>query len=110
MPGIRPSGWLHAWLAHSQACSHSRTCNIVLPPGVASPALPCCPKASRCTHPLAPAQPQEAIATVGDNNYPSGLATTIQANIGKYYGAYIKDDPAVNKFWPCPGNHVRGCA
>src|SRR5262245_65541757 len=29
------------------------------------------------------------IATTGDNNYPSGDASTIDANIGQYYHDYI---------------------
>src|SRR4051794_30700245 len=29
------------------------------------------------------------IVTVGDNNYPSGEATTIDANIGQYFASYI---------------------
>lgn len=52
------------------------------------------------------------ILTVGDNNYPNGEASTIDANIGKYYaeyiggyrGAYGRGSPT-NRFWPTMGNH-----
>ncbi len=54
------------------------------------------------------------IVTVGDNNYPDGEATTIDANIGQYYhdyifpylGAYGAGSPTgTNRFWPALGNH-----
>ena len=52
------------------------------------------------------------IVTIGDNNYPSGEAATIDANIGKYYGEYIGDyqgiygtGSEVNRFFPALGNH-----
>jgi len=52
------------------------------------------------------------VITTGDNNYPAGEASTIDANIGKYYGRFIGDyhgaygpGGAVNRFWPSPGNH-----
>lgn len=54
------------------------------------------------------------IITTGDNNYPSGQATTIDANIGQYYhdfiapytGAYGPGAPGgVNRFFPVLGNH-----
>jgi tartrate-resistant acid phosphatase type 5 len=52
------------------------------------------------------------IITVGDNNYPSGDATTIDGNIGQYFAPYIanyqgKYGPggSTNRFWPCLGNH-----
>jgi tartrate-resistant acid phosphatase type 5 len=52
------------------------------------------------------------VITTGDNNYPSGAASTIDANIGKYYSEFIGNyrgrfgagSPA-NRFWPSPGNH-----
>src|SRR5262245_40353147 len=54
------------------------------------------------------------ILTVGDNNYPSGESTTIDANIGKYYSDYIGgyigtygSGSPVNRFWPSLGNHDR---
>jgi len=55
----------------------------------------------------------EFIITVGDNNYNVGSAATIDKNVGKYYGAYIKPykgkygkgSPDKNRFWPSPGNH-----
>lgn len=53
-----------------------------------------------------------AIITVGDNNYPSGAASTIEANIGQYYSAYIYPYTGVygtsqppNRFFPALGNH-----
>ncbi len=58
-------------------------------------------------------QPQ-FIATVGDNNYPSGEAATIDANVGQYYSDYIfpykgtygKGSPdEKNHFYPTIGNH-----
>ena len=52
------------------------------------------------------------VATVGDNNYPDGLASTIDVNIGKYYAAFIGDytgqfgaGSPQNRFWPTLGNH-----
>src|SRR5688572_7298483 len=52
------------------------------------------------------------IITTGDNNYPSGSADTIDANIGKHYERFIGNyhgahgpGSAVNQFWPSPGNH-----
>jgi len=55
------------------------------------------------------------VVTTGDNNYPSGDASTIDAHVGKYYasfiggyhGAYGPGSP-VNRFWPSPGNHDWG--
>ncbi len=52
------------------------------------------------------------VLTVGDNNYPNGEASTIDANIGQYYQSYIapytgKYGPgaAENRFFPALGNH-----
>lgn len=54
----------------------------------------------------------EIVITAGDNNYPNGLATTIDAHIGKHYHGFIA--PYVgefgagaeeNRFFPSPGNH-----
>ncbi len=52
------------------------------------------------------------ILSVGDNNYGIGEATTIDANIGKYYSEYIYPYKGIygsgadsNKFFPSPGNH-----
>jgi hypothetical protein len=54
------------------------------------------------------------VATVGDNNYPSGEASTIDRNIGQYYhdfiapykGSYGAGSPnGVNRFFPALGNH-----
>jgi hypothetical protein len=54
----------------------------------------------------------EFIITLGDNNYPSGEASTIDANIGKYYHEYIYPyrgsygpGASTNRFWPSVGNH-----
>lgn len=52
------------------------------------------------------------IVTVGDNNYPDGLAETIDRNIGQYYqefifpykGKYGNGSPA-RRFFPSLGNH-----
>jgi titin len=55
-----------------------------------------------------------AIVTVGDNNYPDGEASTIDANIGQYYhdyiypylGTYGAGSPTgTNRFFPALGNH-----
>ena len=52
------------------------------------------------------------IVTAGDNNYPNGSASTIDANVGKYFSAFIGDyqgeygdGSETNRFWPTPGNH-----
>jgi tartrate-resistant acid phosphatase type 5 len=54
------------------------------------------------------------VATVGDNNYPSGEAATIDKHIGKHYHQFIAPykgtygaGPAdgVNRFFPALGNH-----
>jgi hypothetical protein len=52
------------------------------------------------------------LITLGDNNYPSGEASTIDANIGKYYAEFIGNyrgrfgpGSPKNRFWPSPGNH-----
>jgi hypothetical protein len=54
----------------------------------------------------------EFIATTGDNNYDTGSATTIDANIGQYYHDYIApytggygSGAAANRFFPTLGNH-----
>ena len=54
----------------------------------------------------------DIILTVGDDNYPSGAAGTIDANIGKYYHDYIQPYTGtygpgadVNRFFPSLGNH-----
>lgn len=52
------------------------------------------------------------IVTLGDNNYPDGIAATIDANVGQYYhefignyqGSYGPGSP-VNRFFPVLGNH-----
>ena len=52
------------------------------------------------------------VLTVGDNNYPSGRASTIDANIGQYYHDYIYPytgsygaGATANAFFPALGNH-----
>lgn len=52
------------------------------------------------------------IITLGDNNYPSGSADTIDANIGKYFHDYIYPyngkygaGSEINRFFPSLGNH-----
>ena len=56
----------------------------------------------------------EFILTTGDNNYPSGAASTIDKNIGQYYSGFIEPYTGVytaanrgveNRFWPVLGNH-----
>lgn len=48
------------------------------------------------------------VITLGDNNYPKGEASTIDANVGQLYGDFIESDPARNRFWPVLGNHDYG--
>lgn len=52
------------------------------------------------------------VITVGDNNYPLGQSTTIDANIGQYYHDFIGhyagaygSGAAFARFFPCMGNH-----
>src|SRR5687768_5814715 len=52
------------------------------------------------------------IITTGDNNYPDGEASTIDANIGQYYHSYIGNyqgsygqGASTNRFFPSLGNH-----
>jgi hypothetical protein len=52
------------------------------------------------------------VITLGDNNYPSGSASTIDANIGQHYQQFIHPyvgafgaGSIVNRFFPCLGNH-----
>lgn len=52
------------------------------------------------------------VLTLGDNNYPSGAATTIDQNIGQYYHDFIfpysgqyGTGRAPNRFFPVLGNH-----
>jgi tartrate-resistant acid phosphatase type 5 len=56
-------------------------------------------------------QPQ-FIITLGDNNYPSGSAPTIDRNIGQFYHEFIAPykgrygkGAVTNRFFPCLGNH-----
>ncbi|MEE9166606.1 MAG: metallophosphoesterase [Candidatus Neomarinimicrobiota bacterium] len=56
------------------------------------------------------------IITTGDNNYPSGDAFTIDANIGQYYHAYIfpylggyGEGADTNRFFPSLGTHDYYC-
>jgi hypothetical protein len=52
------------------------------------------------------------IATAGDNNYPNGDSSTIDADVGQYYHDYIYPYKGTygagatsNKFWPTLGGH-----
>lgn len=52
------------------------------------------------------------IITTGDNNYPSGAASTIDHNIGQFYHEYIHpykgsygEGASFNRFFPTLGNH-----
>lgn len=52
------------------------------------------------------------VITLGDNNYPSGEADTIDENIGQYYSQFIGNyqgkyggGSLTNRFWPSLGNH-----
>jgi tartrate-resistant acid phosphatase type 5 len=53
------------------------------------------------------------VLTVGDNNDPDGAAETIDANVGRYYSAFIGNYSGaygagagdVNRFFPTMGNH-----
>ena len=52
------------------------------------------------------------ITTVGDNNYPSGAASTIDRNVGKYFAGFIGNyhgsygpGSSTNLFYPTLGNH-----
>ena len=54
----------------------------------------------------------EFIITTGDNNYPDGLAETIDENIGQYFHKFIGSyhgkygqGAEVNRFFPSLGNH-----
>jgi len=54
----------------------------------------------------------EFLITLGDNNYPTGEAASIDTNIGKFYAEFIGNyrgrfgpGSAQNRFWPSPGNH-----
>lgn len=54
----------------------------------------------------------DGILALGDNNYETGSASTIDENVGKYFADYIYpylgsyDSTATeNKFWPVLGNH-----
>jgi hypothetical protein len=47
----------------------------------------------------------EFIITVGDNNYDFGDAETMDKNVGQFYGDYIGQTEAANRFFPTLGNH-----
>jgi hypothetical protein len=54
----------------------------------------------------------DVVITTGDNNYPAGEASTIDANIGQYYAPFIGEykgefgtGAAANRFFPSLGNH-----
>lgn len=55
------------------------------------------------------------VVTAGDNNYDTGAAATIDANIGQYYHNFIYNytgafgaGSATRRFFPCLGNHDWG--
>jgi VCBS repeat-containing protein len=55
------------------------------------------------------------VITTGDNNYDTGSASTIDANIGKHYGEFIGNytgaygaGSETNRFYPSLGNHDWG--
>ncbi|NOT31638.1 MAG: hypothetical protein HOP15_14420 [Planctomycetes bacterium] len=55
------------------------------------------------------------VLTLGDNNYPSGAASTIDQNIGQHYHEFIRPylgsygaGASHNRFFPCLGNHDWG--
>lgn len=57
------------------------------------------------------------IVTVGDNNYPSGAAETMDKNVGQFYHEFIHPyrgdygpGAEVNRFFPALGNHDFGTA
>src|SRR5712691_5964907 len=57
----------------------------------------------------------DVILTVGDNNYPTGAASTIDANIGRYYHDFISPYvgsygawAATNRLFPTLGRHDWG--
>jgi hypothetical protein len=52
------------------------------------------------------------VLTLGDNNYPSGAAATLDVNIGQFYHEFIApylgaygSGAESNRFFPCLGNH-----
>jgi len=54
----------------------------------------------------------DLVITTGDNNYPSGSASTIDANIGQYYHQFVYPYTGAyppganqNRFFPSLGNH-----
>ena len=54
----------------------------------------------------------DLVVTTGDNNYPDGEASSIDANIGQYYADFIHPyrgaygpGASVNRFFPTLGNH-----
>jgi hypothetical protein len=58
----------------------------------------------------------EFVLSLGDNNYPTGEQSAIDSNIGRLYQAFIHPykgrygrGAAVNKFFPCLGNHDWDC-
>lgn len=57
------------------------------------------------------------VLTVGDNNYDTGSASTIDAHIGQFYHSFISPytgeygaGATVNRFWPVLGNHDWDCS
>ncbi len=50
----------------------------------------------------------DVIITTGDNNYPTGSARTIEANIARYYAPFIAKNASATRFFPSLGNHDWG--
>jgi len=69
------------------------------------------PHQARVADLVASWKPDFVIST-GDNNYPKGEASTIDANVGKYYASFIGNYKGIhgtgsteNRFFPVLGNH-----
>jgi hypothetical protein len=67
---------------------------------------------SRAVSELVKSWEPDFIITTGDNNYPSGGASTIDGNIGRYYHGFIHpyrgdygEGAEANRFFPSLGNH-----
>lgn len=69
-------------------------------------------KSARAVAELVRGWKPQLVITTGDNNYPSGAATTIDGNVGRYYHRFIFPytgrfgiGAARNRFFPTLGNH-----
>ena len=103
-----------AWLlgpATGRMCAESVVLGIIGDFGVAAEG------AASATNELAVANlvkrwNPDFILALGDNNYPSGAAATIDQNIGQFYHEFIHpytgaygSGASSNRFFPCLGNH-----